>query len=133
MQHRLGMAVDPGFEDRKICLTGSGKRHRTSFVGPGRESITRRRLGNHAGLPARFEKIDAIFTITDIEEALKHPKAADIQASARQDPYAMAKLAVKIGIGLINGKKPDQVTTLIPSKLVTRDNVNEYVGWAADR
>lgn len=46
---------------------------------------------------------------------------------------ATAKLAVKIGIGLLDGKKPEQVTTLIPSKLITRDNVKDYIGWTADR
>jgi len=113
------------------------------------------------GYLTRFEKIDAIFTINDpqaigtqlamkqlnrtgiiissvdgapdIEAALKDPNSADIQASASQDPYAQATLAVKIGADLLAGKKPDPVTTLLPSKLITRDNINDYVGWAAER
>jgi ribose transport system substrate-binding protein len=43
----------------------------------------------------------------------------------------LPKLAVKIGIDLINGKKPDKVLTLVPSSLVTRENVNQYKGWNA--
>jgi ribose transport system substrate-binding protein len=29
----------------------------------------------------------------------------------------------------MNGKKPEQETILIPVKLITRENVNEYQGW----
>ena len=34
---------------------------------------------------------------------------------------------------LLQGKKPDQLITLVPSKLITRDNVNDYKGWQAVR
>ena len=109
----------------------------------------------------RFEKIDAVFAINDpqvigsnlaakqagrnniiftsvdgapdIEAVLKDPDSPMVQASASQDPYAMAQLAMEIGVDLINGKKPAQQVTLLPSKLVTRDNVNEYKGWNAAR
>ncbi len=109
----------------------------------------------------RFEKIDAVFAINDpqaigsnlaakqagrdniiftsvdgapdIEAVLKDPDSPMVQASASQDPYAMAQLAMEIGVDLLNGKKPAQQVTLLPSKLVTRDNVNEYKGWNAAR
>ncbi|ODN72574.1 ABC transporter substrate-binding protein [Methylobrevis pamukkalensis] len=109
----------------------------------------------------RFEQIDAVFTINDpqaigtdlaakqagrnniiittvdgapdIEAALKDPNSPMIHASASQDPYAMAQLATEIGAKLINGEKPAEPVTLMPSTLVTRDNVNEYKGWAAAR
>jgi len=109
----------------------------------------------------RFEKIDAVFAINDpqaigsnlaakqagrnniiftsvdgapdIEAVLKDPDSPMVQASASQDPYAMAQLAMEIGVDLINGKKPAQQVTLLPSKLVTRDNVNDYKGWNAAR
>jgi ribose transport system substrate-binding protein len=64
----------------------------------------------------------------DIVAALKGK--TDVQASASQDPYTMGKLAVEVGYQIMNGKKPEQTTMLMPSKLVTRDNVNEYQGWA---
>jgi ribose transport system substrate-binding protein len=111
-------------------------------------------------LLTRFEKIDAVFAINDptgigaslaakqagrtdlfitavdgapdIEAELKDTSSL-VLASSSQDPYAMAQLATEIGIGLINGKKPEQQVTLMPSKLVTRDNVADYKGWTAAR
>ncbi len=56
-----------------------------------------------------------------------------IQASASQDPYFMAQKAVEVGVDILNGKKPADVVTLLPSKLVTRDNVGDYKGWASVR
>jgi ribose transport system substrate-binding protein len=69
----------------------------------------------------------------DIEEVLKDPESPMVQASASQDPYAMAQLAIEIGADLINGKAPAQKLTLLPSKLITRDNVADYKGWKATR
>jgi len=69
----------------------------------------------------------------DIEAALKDPGSPMIQASSSQDPYAMAQLAVRLGNDAMNGKKPENTITLMPSKLVTRDNVNQYQGWSAPR
>lgn len=108
----------------------------------------------------RFEKIDAVFAINDptgigaslaskqanrtnlfitavdgapdIEAEIKDTSSL-VLASSSQDPYAMAQLATQIGIDLINGKKPEQQVTLLPSKLVTRDNVADYKGWTAKR
>ena len=108
----------------------------------------------------RFEKIDAVFAINDptgigaslaakqanrtnlfitavdgapdIEAELKDTSSL-VVASSSQDPYAMAQLATQIGIDLINGKKPEQQVTLLPSKLVTRENVADYKGWTAAR
>lgn len=108
----------------------------------------------------RFEKIDAVFAINDptgigaslaakqanrpelfitavdgapdIEAELKDTSSL-VLASSSQDPYAMAQLATQIGIDLLNDKKPEQQVTLMPSKLVTRDNVGEYKGWTAAR
>lgn len=112
-------------------------------------------------LLTRFAKVDAIFAINDpqalgsnlaakqlnrndiiitsvdgapdIEAALKDPNTPMVQASASQDPYAMARKAVQIGVDLLNDKKPTEVVTLLPSKLVTRDNATAYQGWQANR
>ena len=109
----------------------------------------------------RFPKIDAVFAINDpqaigtnlaarqlnrpnilvtsvdgapdIESALKEPGSQMIQASASQDPYAMAQLAVRLGVEMMNGKKPENTVTLMPSTLVTRENVSQYKGWSAPR
>lgn len=113
------------------------------------------------GYLTRFAKIDAIFTINDpqaigtdlaakqlnrtgiiitsvdgapdIEAALKDPNSPQIQASASQDPFAMAQLAVKLGNDQLQGKKPEQLVTLLPSKLITRENVAQNKGWTAAR
>ena len=109
------------------------------------------------GYLTRFPKIDAIFTINDpqaigtalaakqssrseffitsvdgspdIEAALKDPALAMIEASASQDFYAIPKVSAETAIDIINGKKPANPLILIPSTLVTRDNVGEYKGW----
>ncbi|MGY4455741.1 ribose transport system substrate-binding protein [Bradyrhizobium sp. i1.3.1] len=113
------------------------------------------------GYLTRFSKIDAIFAINDpqaigtdlaarqqsrsgivitavdgapdIEAALKDPAAPQVQASASQDPFFMARRAVQVGVGILNGQKPASTVELLPSKLVTRDNVADYKGWTSDR
>ncbi len=107
----------------------------------------------------RFPKIDAVFTINDpqaigtdlaarqlnrknivitsvdgapdVETALKAD--TQVQASAGQDPFMIAQKAVEIGQDLLNGKKPAQQITLLPSTLITRANVKDYKGWSAPR
>lgn len=107
----------------------------------------------------RFPKIDAVFAINDpqaigadlaakqlnrkniiitsvdgapdIETALKSD--TQVQASASQDPYMIAQKAVEIGHDIMNGKKPAEAMTLLPSTLVTRTNVKDYKGWQAPR
>jgi len=63
----------------------------------------------------------------DIVAALKGQ--TQVQASASQDPYAMGKLTVETGAGIMDGKKPENPMILMPSQLVTRDNVGGYAGW----
>ena len=110
------------------------------------------------GLLTAYDKIDAVFTINDQEaigadlaakqlnrtdffitsvdgapdivEALKQPGSL-IQASSSQDPYAMAQKAVEVGDAILQGKPPAEKVTLIPTELVTRDNVNQYKGWTS--
>lgn len=107
----------------------------------------------------RFQKLDAVFTINDpqaigsdlaarqlkrtgiviasvdgapdIEDAIKNNTS--VEASASQDPWMMAQKAVEIAHGIMNGTKPENPTVLIPSQLVTRDNVADYKGWSAPR
>jgi ribose transport system substrate-binding protein len=69
----------------------------------------------------------------DIEAALKDPNMALIKASASQDPYIMARKAVALGIEILNGKKPADPVLLLPSVLVTRENVKDYKGWTSPR
>jgi ribose transport system substrate-binding protein len=67
----------------------------------------------------------------DIEAALKG--TTSIMASASQDPFAMAQQAVQVGYDIMNGKKPADPMILMPSTLITRDNVGSYRGWSAPR
>ncbi|WP_420966889.1 ABC transporter substrate-binding protein [Bradyrhizobium sp. B120] len=113
------------------------------------------------GYLTRFAKIDAVFAINDpqaigtdlaarqqnrggivitavdgapdIEAALKDPGSPQIQASSSQDPFFMARRAVQIGVALLNGQKPASTVELLPSKLVTRDNIADYKGWTSNR
>ena len=64
----------------------------------------------------------------DAVSALKS-KGSLFEATPAQDPYAMAQKAVEVGVDVMKGKKPEKDLILIPTKLITRDNVNEYQGW----
>lgn len=107
----------------------------------------------------RFQKIDAVFAINDpqaigtdlaakqlkrdnivitsvdgapdIEEALKGD--TQIEASASQDPYAMAMMGVEVGVKVMNGEKIEDPMILMPSTLITRENVASYQGWTSER
>jgi ribose transport system substrate-binding protein len=67
----------------------------------------------------------------DIEAALKG--TTSIMASASQDPFAMAQQAVQVGYDIMNGKTPENSMILMPSNLITRDNIADYQGWSAPR
>jgi ribose transport system substrate-binding protein len=69
----------------------------------------------------------------DAETALKDPNSTQFVATASQDPFLMARLAVQEGVELMNGKKPEKDPLLMDSKLVTRQNVGEYKGWTSAR
>ena len=43
----------------------------------------------------------------------------------------MAQKAVEVGYEIMNGKKPAEPMILMPSELITRDNVGDYKGWSA--
>lgn len=66
----------------------------------------------------------------DVEAALKEA-GNQVEASASQNPYAMAAKAVEIGFAIAKGAPPANPVTLIPSVLVTRQNVGSYKGWTA--
>lgn len=110
-------------------------------------------------LLTRFQKVDGVFAINDptaigaelaakqlsrtsfpitavdgapdAEAALKDPNSTQFVASASQDPFLMARLAVQQGVKLLNGQKLAKDPLLMDSKLVTRDNVNDYKGWTS--
>jgi ribose transport system substrate-binding protein len=61
-------------------------------------------------------------------EALKTPGSPFI-GTATQSPRQMAIKGVEIGVGIAAGKKPAESTILIPSELITPENVSSYPGW----
>jgi ribose transport system substrate-binding protein len=69
----------------------------------------------------------------DAETALKDANSKQFIATASQDPFMMARLAVQEGVGLMNGKKPETDPLLMDSKLVTRENIADYKGWTSAR
>jgi ribose transport system substrate-binding protein len=77
--------------------------------------------------------ITAVDGAPDAETALKDPNSKQFVATASQDPFMMARLAVQEGVDLLNGKKPAKDPLLMDSKLITRDNVGEYKGWTSAR
>jgi ribose transport system substrate-binding protein len=107
----------------------------------------------------RYDDIDAVFTIND-PQAIGSDLAAKqmgrsgiiitsvdgapdiegaiagntlVEASASQDPWAMAQKAVEIGYQIMNGEKPAEPMILMPSSLITKDNVKDYKGWSSPR
>lgn len=67
----------------------------------------------------------------DLEAALKSETL--IVASASQNPYAMAQQAITVGYEIMNGKKPQDPMILMPSSLITRENIKDYKGWSSPR
>lgn len=109
-------------------------------------------------LLTRFDKVDGVFAINDptgvgfglaakqlkrsipitavdgspdAEAALKDPESPNFLATASQDPFLMARLAVQVGEKLLKGEKPAHEVTLMDSKLVTRENVKDFQGWTS--
>ena len=54
---------------------------------------------------------------------------SDFVATPSQDPYEMARRAVEIGNRILGGETLPDELILIPTALITRDNVAEYAGW----
>ncbi|MFC0268952.1 ABC transporter substrate-binding protein [Kushneria aurantia] len=52
-----------------------------------------------------------------------------IKATASQDPYVMAGKAMKLAYQIFEGNSPEQAKILIEPKLITAQNVGDYVGW----
>ena len=104
-----------------------------------------------------FDRIDAVFAINDptgigadlaIQQAGRagemfivgvdgapdavvalNQAESDFVATPSQDPYEMARRAVEIGNRILGGETLPDELILIPTALITRDNVAEYAGW----
>lgn len=77
------------------------------------------------------------FTIVSVdgapaaEEVLKK-EGSLFAASSAQNPQLMATRGVEIGYQILQGKRPEKNVELIPTPLITRDNIGEYKGWLAN-
>ena len=104
-----------------------------------------------------FDQIDAVFAINDptgigadlaIQQAGRagemfivgvdgapdavvalNQAESDFVATPSQDPYEMARRAVEIANRILGGETLPDELILIPTALITRDNVAEYAGW----
>ena len=104
-----------------------------------------------------FDEIDAVFAINDptgigadlaVQQAQRSdemfivgvdgaPDAvvalndgdSNFVATPSQDPYTMATRAVEVGYQMMQGNPPEEELILIPTSLITRDNVDDYEGW----
>ena len=104
-----------------------------------------------------FDRIDAVFAINDptgigadlaIQQAGRagemfivgvdgapdavvalNQAESDFVATPSQNPYEMARRAVEIGNRILGGETLPEELILIPTALITRDNVAEYAGW----
>jgi ribose transport system substrate-binding protein len=72
--------------------------------------------------------ITAVDGSPDGESGLKD-KASLFAATAAQNPYKMASLAIEEGYGLLQGKAPAKKILLLPVPLITKENVATYPGW----
>ncbi|MFV0314749.1 MAG: ABC transporter substrate-binding protein [Anaerotignum sp.] len=64
----------------------------------------------------------------EAEDELKR-EGSPFTGTATQNPGKMVSEAVRIAQDMVAGTPPSETTILIPSELVTRENVNEYPGW----
>ncbi len=113
-------------------------------------------LESMTALLSAFPKIDAVFAINDptaigadlaarqagrsefiitgvdgapdAEAALAEEKTL-FKASSAQDPQVMAYRAVEVGIDLVAGTKPSEEPILIPTSIITKENLKDYKGW----
>jgi ribose transport system substrate-binding protein len=61
-------------------------------------------------------------------QALKSPDSLIIETAA-QNPYEIARVAVKLALDVLDGHPPAETTALLQPVLITRANVGSYKGW----
>lgn len=66
----------------------------------------------------------------DAEVALRDANSI-FASTPSQDPYAMAVRAVEVAFDIKAGREPAETTILIPTTLITRQNVDQYEGWTS--
>ncbi|PFG29873.1 ABC transporter substrate-binding protein [Paramicrobacterium agarici] len=77
-------------------------------------------------------KTDIVVTGVDgSPEAVAEMSKEDSQfvATAAQDPYLLGTTGLDMAVKLRKGEKLDDDLVLVPSSIVTRENLDEYDGW----
>src|SRR5690625_731390 len=49
--------------------------------------------------------------------------------TAKQDPNTQGSIALEMAASLFNGEELEEETVLVPTEMLTRDNLAEYDGW----
>jgi len=86
-----------------------------------------------AELALRQARRNDIFIVSvdgapDAIRALKNPRSF-IVGTAPQDPYKITDVAIATALAIRQGQAPAERIIRIPAPIVTRDNVNNYLGW----
>ncbi len=81
---------------------------------------------------ARRKERVVVAGVDAIADALQAVKDGRLDATVFQDAGGQGRMAVRTALALIR-QQPYEKRTLIPFRLVTRDNVDEYLGPAAKR
>jgi len=123
-----GKAIGPGGFDVIVNLLNSFRKIDAVFTTNDPEAIDTDLAAKQLGRKEFF--ITSVDGAPSVADALKRQDSL-IVASSAQDPYVMAQKAVEIGYEIMQGRKPAQDMILIPSQLITRDNVAQYKGWTS--
>ena len=76
------------------------------------------------GVKIIITSVDGASTATDVIKA-----KGLITATAAQDPGALVKKGIDIGMDLLKKKKPAETTTKVATKLIDASNVDSYTPW----
>jgi len=150
-----------GADRAKGCSDVVAKRPDVRILPQNEDTIGSREGGFSVGaaLLGRFPQVDGVFALNDYSalgmaaaakkanranfpivavdgtpdavQALKDPNLPQFVGTASQDPFLMGRIAVQAGTKILDGQKPDRDVLQMDSKMVTRENVNEYKGWTS--
>lgn len=87
--------------------------------------------GAELAVKQRHDKHAVVTGVDGARQATDRIAAADgqIVATAAQDPNALGKRAVELGVALTKGGKVSAAVEKIPTKLIDRSNVSAYKPW----
>ena len=96
-------------------------------------------LTEHIDFPALKENLKGTFNARFAAEMASHKDAEPFAAAGAMmvaafiNPMIDALVTPESIEQMMNGEKPAETMILLPSALITRDNVGDYKGWSAPR